>query len=199
MKLLLLILVPAALLAQTSPGSLFSPSGPLAEPARDLRAGAVGDVLTILVSDRASAIAKGVTNTSRKSAASAQITSLLGTVAAQNPLGNLLDLSNDQQIQGQGQTSRDMTLSTTVSARVVGVTLNGLLAIEATKDISVNSERQTVKLSGLIRPADLTPANTIPSDRIADLTIQVNGKGVVGDAIKRPFFLYRVLLGLLPL
>jgi flagellar L-ring protein precursor FlgH len=50
----------------------------------------------------------------------------------------------------------------------------------------------------LVRPVDVTPGNTIRSDQIADLAIKVNGKGVVGDAIKRPFFLYRILLGLLP-
>ena len=36
------------------------------------------------------------------------------------------------------------------------------------------------------------------SDRLGQLEVRVNGKGVVGDAIKRPFFLYRLLLGLLP-
>jgi flagellar L-ring protein precursor FlgH len=36
------------------------------------------------------------------------------------------------------------------------------------------------------------------STQVANLQIRVNGKGVVGDAIKRPFFLYRLLLGLLP-
>ncbi len=61
----------------------------------------------------------------------------------------------------------------------------------------MNSERQTVVIRGLIRPVDVTPGNVIRSDQIADLTLEVNGKGVVNDAIKRPFFLYRVLLGLL--
>jgi flagellar L-ring protein precursor FlgH len=170
----------------------------LADAAHDLRAGDVGDIVTVLVADRASAIAKGVTNTSRKSSANNSITKLAGTLAAGSPLPNLLSLSNDQQLAGQGQTSRDMTLSTTVSARVVGVTSNGLLAIEAKKDIGVNSERQTITLSGLIRPVDVSSGNTIRSDQIADLAIKVNGKGVVGDAIKRPFILYRILLGLLP-
>jgi flagellar L-ring protein FlgH len=45
---------------------------------------------------------------------------------------------------------------------------------------------------------DVSPSNTIRSDQIANLRIKVNGKGVVGDAIKRPFILYRILLGLLP-
>jgi flagellar L-ring protein precursor FlgH len=198
MRIFAFLLVPMGLFAQPSPGSLFSPSGRLVDATRDLRAAEVGDIVTVVVADRASALAKGVTNTSRKSSANNSITKLAGTLATGTPLPNLLSLSGDQQLAGQGQTSRDMTLSTTVSARVVGVTLNGLLIVEAKKDIGVNSERQTITLSGLVRPVDVTPGNTIRSDQIADLAIKVNGKGVVGDAIKRPFILYRILLGLLP-
>jgi flagellar L-ring protein precursor FlgH len=51
---------------------------------------------------------------------------------------------------------------------------------------------------GVVRPADIDPTNSVPSTRLGDLEIRVNGKGVVGDAIKRPFILFRILLGLLP-
>ncbi len=50
----------------------------------------------------------------------------------------------------------------------------------------------------MIRPVDLTTNNIISSNQIANLSLQINGKGVVGDAIRRPHFLYRLLLGLLP-
>jgi flagellar L-ring protein precursor FlgH len=170
----------------------------LANPARDLRANAVGDVVTILVSDQASATATGGTNTSRQSEGNAQISSLAGVLAAGNPLASLLDFSNQRTIQGQGETTREMALTTTISARVVGVTLNGLLVVEGTKTTVVNSERQVIVVRGMIRPVDVTPANTIRSDQVSDLMLQVNGKGVVDDAIKRPFVLYRILLGLLP-
>jgi flagellar L-ring protein precursor FlgH len=46
--------------------------------------------------------------------------------------------------------------------------------------------------------SDLSAGNTVPSDHLAQLEVNINGKGVVNDAIHRPFFLYRVLLGLLP-
>ena len=196
-----LLLIPVTLSAQQlggSPGSLFSPSGRLSDATRDLRARDLGDIVTIVVSDRASAIARGVTNTSRKSSANNTIASLGGALAAGSPLGGLVDLTNEQQLQGQGQTSRDMTLSTTLSARVVDVLANGTLVVQGMKDISVNSEKQFISLHGFVRPNDLTTANTVRSDQVADLTIQVNGKGVVGDAIKRPFVLYRILLGMLP-
>jgi flagellar L-ring protein precursor FlgH len=151
-----------------------------------------------MVNENASAVVSGVTNTARKSSASNSITSLAGTLAAGNPLANLANIANAQQLQGTGQTSRNLTLLTTISARVVDVTPNGTLVIEGTKDIAVNSEKQTITVRGLVRPADLTTANTVQSTQVADLQVHVTGKGVVGDAIKRPFFLYRLLLGLLP-
>ncbi len=196
--LTLCMAIPARAQLGASPGSVFTPSGILADAARDVRAANVGDTITILVSDTASAVANGVTNTSRKSAASASITGLAGFSSSGGRLSNLLGVTGNQQLQGQGQTERDMTISTTVSAKVVEVTANGSLVVEGTKNIGINSEKQTVILKGTVRPADLTAANTVTSNQVANLTLQVNGKGVVGDAIKRPFFLYRILLGLLP-
>lgn len=190
--------ITAAMLAAQSPGSLFQSSGMLASAARDVRANATGDIVTIVVSDRASATATGGTNTNRQSSGNAQITSLVGTLAAGNPLASLLDFSNSRDLKGQGETTRAMDLTTTISARVVATTPNGLLVVEGTKETVVNSERQVVVLRGLARAVDITPANTIRSDQISDLTLQVNGKGVVNDAIKRPFVLYRIFLGLLP-
>jgi flagellar L-ring protein precursor FlgH len=181
-----------------SPGSLYSPAGHLADSTRDLRASQVDDVVTILVSENVSAVATGVTTTSRKSSAQNNITSLAGPVAAAGRIANLLGVTNNQQLAGSGTTSRNLTVSTTVSARVVDVSANGTLTVEGTKDIAVNSEKQTIVVRGLIRSEDLTTLNTVLSTQVANLQIRVNGKGVVGDAIKRPFFLYRLLLGLLP-
>lgn len=198
MKLIGLILIGALALLAQSPGSLFVSGGPLANVSRDVRANGTGDIVTILVSDQASASATGGTNTRRQSAANAQFTSLAGTLATGNPLAALLDYSGQRSLQGEGETTREMNLTTTLSARVIAITPNGLLVIEGTKSTIVNSENQTIVLRGLIRPVDVTPANTIRSDQISDLTLEVNGKGVVGDAIKRPNIVYRILLGLLP-
>ena len=75
---------------------------------------------------------------------------------------------------------------------------NGYLVIEGAKEVGVNSERQVVTVRGVIRPTDLSTNNVIRSDQIAQMELKVNGKGVVGDAVRRPFILYRILLGLLP-
>jgi flagellar L-ring protein precursor FlgH len=183
--------------AAASPGSLYATGAPLGDLARDLRAHRKHDLVTIIVSDRASAIAKGTTNSSRKSSARHSVGALLGPIKSSR-LSDLASLSGESELQGTGETSRETMLTTTLSARVTHLLPNGVMVVEGRKEVTVNSERQLVLVRGLVRPSDVTAGNTIRSDRLAEMEITVNGKGVVGDAIKRPFFLYRILLGLLP-
>ena len=114
------------------------------------------------------------------------------------PLSNLARAGSETKLNGEGATSRETVLSATLSARVTHVLPNGYLVVEGAKDVQVNSERQTVTVRGVVRPADLGPGNTVRSDRLAQMEVRINGKGVVADAVRRPFFLYRLLLGLLP-
>lgn len=184
--------------AEPSPGSIWSPNAVLIDLTRELRASRVNDVVTVLVNEQESGTATGATKTSRASAASASITALGGTMKAGGPWANLANLSGNSSLNGAGSTSRNVTLSTTLTARVTHVLPNGYLVIEGSKDVQVNSEHQTVTVRGVVRPADLSTANVVLSDHLAQTEIRLNGKGVVNDAVRRPFFLYRLLMGLLP-
>ncbi|MGH9718609.1 MAG: flagellar basal body L-ring protein FlgH [Bryobacteraceae bacterium] len=179
-----------------SAGSLWSSSAPFGDVARDLRASQVNDLVTVLVSERASASATGDTSTSRKAEAKGGISSVFGPVHSR--IGDMLKLGSDSALQGQGATTRESALATTLSARVTHVLPNGYLVVEGVKDTMVNSERQMISVRGVVRPADLGPGNVVRSDRLAQLEVRMNGKGVVNDAIRRPFSLYRILLGILP-
>jgi flagellar L-ring protein precursor FlgH len=199
----ILVLAAASLAAQEtrvtpSPGSLWTSSALLADPARDLRASQAGDIVTILVAERASASTTGNTKTARKSSTKNGVTSLLGPTRAAGPLANLAGVSGDTSLQGQGTTSRDSSFTATLSARVLHVLPNGYMAVEGTKELVVNSETQLVTVRGLVRPADLSPGNLIRSDRLSNLEVRINGKGVVNDSVRRPNILYRILLGILP-
>jgi flagellar L-ring protein precursor FlgH len=181
-----------------SPGSLWSSVALFTDLARDLRASRVNDVVTVLVAENASAVSSGGVQTARTSSAKNSVTSLAGATKAAGALANLLGTSGDQQLKGSGTTSRQTVLSTTLGTRVVQVLPNGYLVVEGVKEIRVSAEQQVIAVRGVVRPADLSPDNIVRSDRIAQLEVSVNGKGVVGDAIRRPFILYRLLLGLLP-
>jgi flagellar L-ring protein precursor FlgH len=170
----------------------------MSDLASDVLASRVDDVVTIVVAEQASAVSTGATKTSRVSSTVNSINALAGVTAATGSLANLANTSGDTELNGAGTTSRTTTLTTTLTARVAHVLPNGYLVLEGTKNIQINSDWQTVKVRGVVRPADLAPNNTVQSSSVADLEIQLDGKGVVNDAIRRPSFLYRLLLGLLP-
>ncbi|MBI5084542.1 MAG: flagellar basal body L-ring protein FlgH [Acidobacteria bacterium] len=181
-----------------SSGSLYEPAGRFGDLARDLRAAQVHDLVTIVIYDKASALSKGTTSTSRKSEAKASIRALAGPLKTAGPLTSLADLGGEGKLDGQGATSRETELKTTLSARVTHVLPNGHLVVSGSKDVMINSERQRVTVRGILRWNDLSQTNRVSSDRLAELEVRVDGKGVVNDAIRRPGFLYRFLLGLLP-
>jgi flagellar L-ring protein FlgH len=188
----------SAVATSVTPGSIWLPGSRLADAARDVRASQVDDLLTIVVAEQASAVSTGTTKTQRSSSTKNSITALAGVTNTTGALANLANLSGDQQLAGQGTTSRVTTLSTTLTARITHVLPGGALVVEASKNIQVNSERQTITVRGVVRPADIDATNSVASNRLGQLEVHIDGKGVVGDAIRRPFILYRLLLGLLP-
>ncbi len=177
---------------------MYRASGRFSDLARDLRASQVNDLVTIVVYDKASALAKGGTKAERKSSAKASISAMGGPLRSPGPLTSLAELGGESALDGQGETTRMNVLQTTLSARISHVLPNGNLIIEGTKDITVNSEHQRVTVRGMLRWNDLSPTNRVSSDRLAEMEVRVDGKGVVNDAIRRPNFLYRLLLGILP-
>jgi flagellar L-ring protein FlgH len=180
------------------PGGIWAPGSRIADAARDLKASQVDDMITVVVVENASAVSSGTTKTSRVSSTKNSISALAGLTKAAGPWANLAGVNGDTELNGQGTTSRNVVISTTLTARVSAVMPNGAMLVEATKDVEINSERQTIVVRGIVRPADVASDNTVLSNRLGQLEVRLNGKGVVGDAIKRPFFLYRLLLGLLP-
>jgi len=180
------------------PGSTWSQNALFSNLGLDLKASRVDDLVTIVVNETFSAVASGDVKTQRQSTAKSSITALAGVTKAAGPWANLANNNTQTQLQGTGETSRGAVLTASLSARVTHVLPNGYLVIEGTKRVQVSSENQVVTVRGVIRPVDLDPTNSIPSHRIAQMEIQVNGKGVIGDSIHRPNILYRILLGILP-
>jgi flagellar L-ring protein precursor FlgH len=164
----------------------------------DHKAREVNDIVTIIVSETSQGGNRASTGTSRDSATAASITSLLGIENAilgsnANMAGTIsLGGSHKNSLKGQGDTSRNTTLSARISARVIRVLDNGNLMIEGRRQVTVNAEDQYIIISGIIRPADITTENTIASQYVADARIVYTGQGVVNDKM-RPGWMTRVV------
>jgi len=182
----------------SSPGSLWQPGAPLLNLFRDPKAYRLNDLVTITVVENLSALTSGTTKTQRASTTAASVGALGHKFGGSSALANLANLTGSTTLDGEGSTMRQTSLTTAMSARVVGVLPNGYLVVEGRKTVQVNSEQQVIAVRGVVRPIDLASDNSIQSDRLAQMEVSVNGKGVVGDVVRRPSFLYRLLLGLLP-
>jgi len=180
------------------PGSVWTPTALFSDLSSDLRARRVGDIVTIQVREKASAVSSGTVKTQRNSSLQASITAAAGLTRPTGSLANLAKAGTTNSLDGQGATTRDTTLTASISTVVTQVLPNGSLVIQGTKNVKINSENQVLGLRGIVRPVDLSAGNIVSSDRVAQMDLQVNGKGVVGDSVKRPFILYRLLMDILP-
>ncbi len=139
----------------------------------DRRAQHIGDVLTVLVVENASASASAGTATDKATDASIRLTS----PSRQHNYG----LGIDDNYDGNGKIARSGRLLAQLSVLVVGIEANGDLRVKGEQLLELNGEKQMINLEGRVRPIDIGEGNTVASNRIADARITYIGDGVLAD------------------
>ena len=174
-------------------GSLWKDQGRLADFSTDYKAAKVGDTITILVSQSLESNNTGNVATDRSFKASSGISGLAGHVSTTG-VQNILSAQSSATLAGKAQASSNSSLKTSLAGLVAAVLPNGMLVIEAERQITMNNERQTILLRGLVRPGDIAPDNSVASNVVGNLQLEIKGKGVVSDGTRPPNFLVRALL-----
>ncbi len=182
--------------ATATPGSLYVANGAFIDMSSDYKARRVGDVVTLLVSETTAAQSTGDVNNSRTFAANSAVTALPGwnTSNSANPL---LGMTSSKTLKGQGETSAGSSVTATVSARVIALLADGSMIVEAERRIVINSQHEDLIVRGVLRPVDVAPNNSAPATALANLELELKGKGVVSDYIGRQNPIIRGLLWLL--
>jgi len=180
-----------------TPGSIWSPNGQLVRLGTDVKAFRVHDVVMIVVGESLTASTDGQVKNARASNASSGITSLFGALKASNSLQNLLGATAASGLTAQGQSTTDSSLATTFGAEVVDVLPNGMLVVQATRQLTFSQQTQLITLRGLVRPEDVSNQNQVLSTAMTDLELDVTGKGIVNDSTYRQNPLVRWLERLL--
>lgn len=164
--------------------SLWDPTKSLYDT--DRREIRVGDIVTIQISEQTTAAQEATTRTSKESELNADILSAWDRIA--NVLGNETDrrdyefeLRGEDDYLGSGQTSRRSRVTAIVTAIVTEVLDSGNLFVVGEHKVKVNNEVQTIRVSGIVRPADISPRNSVFSYQLARAEVSINGAGVVGQ------------------
>ena len=157
--------------------------------ATDIKARQIGDLVTILINESASA-------TNRVGTRSSKGTSLDGGVNVAG-IDESISFGVDSSYRGMGETERSDRFAASITATVIEVLPNGELVIEGQQFLLVNGEKRDIKLRGRVRPIDITPENIVLSNRLAGAEIHYDGKGFVTRSAK-PGLINRIfsLLGL---
>lgn len=181
-----------------NPGSLFDP-GRNDYLFSDNRARRVGDIVLVQIVENSKGSSKADTETGRDashelgvSAAFNSPTFGLGPATGDVGANPMLGATSKSDFKGEGETSRENTMTATIGARVVSILPGGLMQVEGAREVRVNEEVQIVVVRGLVRPRDISPDNTILSSHMSDVRIDYFGKGVLADK-QRPGWLSRIL------
>ena len=174
-------------------GSLWTDSGRLASISADYKALHTGDLITILVVQDITANNTGSVSSARNFSASSGISALPGRVKTAG-VANLFSPTSAQSLAGKGQAATTSSMRTSLAGRVVAELPNGALVIEAERELTMNNERQMVLLRGMVRPGDIGPNNSVASNAIANLELELKGKGVISEGNRPPNVLVRTIL-----
>ena len=151
----------------------------------DLKANRVGDILTVRLVESTNASKNSATSTSKTTEAALQNPTILGIPVTRDGT-NLFEgsLSGEQTFDGSGASSQSNSLSGDITVTVVERYPNGNLRIRGEKWVTLNQGQEFIRLSGIVRPTDIEPDNSLASTRIADARITYSSKGVMAAANK---------------
>lgn len=180
-------------------------NGTIYQPARglalfnDVKARQVGDTVTIRLAERTQASKSASTDAKKDSSIDTGAPTILGGVVTSNgdPILNN-KWSTGQEFGGSGSSSQSNRLDGNITVTVAEVYPNGNLLVRGEKWLTLNQGKEFLQISGIVRPVDIGPDNSVPSYKVADARITYSGTGTLADA-NQPGILTRFFMKLWPL
>ncbi|MBD3403640.1 flagellar basal body L-ring protein [candidate division GN15 bacterium] len=153
----------------------------------DIKAHNVGDIVTILIEEQNRASSQVETKTEKSSEVSTSGGPGTGPIFGHIPLFGF-NASDDAKFDGKGENLRQGSIRARITCTIIEVMPNGNLVIEGTRVLGISGDRETITITGVVRPKDITSDNTIYSHLVADAEIHYTGKGNANTAARPGFF-----------
>lgn len=171
-------------------GSLFS-ADHISDLYDDSKPRGVGDIITVTLDETTSATKSANADMSKSNDSTMDPLSVGGQELQVGGKYNFsYDLSNSNTFAGDASSKQSNSISGYITVEVVEVLANGNLVIRGEKWMTLNTGDEYVRLSGTIRPDDISFDNTIASNRVSNARIQYSGTGIQQD-MQEPGFLAR--------
>ena len=143
----------------------------------------IGDTVTIVLSESTAAKKSATTNTAKSTNQTLPGISVLGkTVTIKGNSVLSANINDASKFAGEGDSAQSNSLTGYITCTVTRVLPNGNLYIRGEKWIGINQGSEYVRLSGVVRPIDIAPDNSVPSLKVGAANISYGGKGALADA-----------------
>ena len=176
-------------------GSIWSAANSLGDLSSDYKAHNVNDTIVVQVSVQTTAAQSGNLDSERTFTTNSAITALPGDLKIKG-VNPLLGANSSTILKGQGSTTSNTTFTTSLTGQVIAVLTNGNMVIEAERKIAMNNQHEDLIIRGIVRPGDISSANTVSSAALSNLEIEMKGKGIISDSVRPPNPITRAILWL---
>jgi flagellar L-ring protein precursor FlgH len=158
--------------------------------AMESRAHRVGDILTVSFTESFQATKSQNAASSKSSDSTVTLPNILENLAGKDLIPESTDLSagTEQSFTGSGSSNQSNSLTGLISVHVVRVFGNGNLEILGQKKLTLNNGDEYIRVSGIVRPRDISSDNVVPSDRIANADIDYIGAGDTAVSGKKGWY-----------
>lgn len=175
------VLHPQPLPAAPTSGSLYSEHTAVGLY-EDRKARRVGDILTIQLRESTTSSKSATTEVTKESDISIPAAGTLGTLLGEHYSELATNLAAEREFSGGADADQRNRLQGDITVTVVDVYPNGTMAVRGEKWMTLNRGDEYIRISGLVRPQDVGPDNTIISTKIANARISYSGTGTLADS-----------------
>jgi flagellar L-ring protein precursor FlgH len=181
-----IVIALAALTSSAAAQSLYKRAGGRsASLVSDLRASSIGDILTVVIREEHKIEQEDKTNRSTTSSFKAQVDIFQIANTKLAPKFPSIGAGSERSFTGNAKQERDASFEARVAVTVVDVLPNGNLVISGRRTVQVDDEEKTLRISGVVRPLDVTALNTVNSAQVAEARVAIEGKGANTQANTR--------------
>ena len=164
-------------------GAIYAGGGGGIALFEDQKARNIGDVLTILLMETTTAKSSAATSTAKDTNTSMAAPTIAGMPVTINGVSVLSGaLESNHKFSGSGASTQSNALQGSVTVTVIGRQANGNLIVRGEKHLELNQGSEFVRIEGVVRPADISPDNTIASSRVANAHISYTGEGTLAES-----------------
>lgn len=167
--------------AVAASGAIYRTSGTKLSLFEDQRARRVGDILTVLIEEKATAAKKSNSTASRSGSNTFSVPLVVG-VPGKSFQGAGLEANSSNEFDGSGASASNNTFTGNVTVTVIEVLGNGNLLVSGEKQVAISQGTEYIRFSGVVNPVTINAANSVSSTKVADARIEYKGSGYIDEA-----------------